>query len=134
MTRSLVAVLLLALLPLTGRAQLGPPPNPTATRQAPPPTRPAPVRPAPVDSLAGQMAPVKSNSQVQEQLRTHPIQADGVAPVQPIQGPAPQPKVYDRHGRIIPGAKPAGPNRVFDSRTGRYYDAIPSGQGQQVKP
>jgi len=127
----------LMLLPAIGMAQIGPPPSPTATRPvvvAPPAPLPTPVRPAPVDSLSGQMAPVKSNSQVQQQLRSHPIQARGTGPAQPIQGPTLQPKVYDRHGRIIPGAKQVGPNRVLDTRTGKYYDAIPSGDGQQIRP
>lgn len=125
------------MLPAIGMAQIGPPPNPTATRPvvvAPPAPLPTPVRPAPVDSLSGQMAPVKSNSQVQQQLRSHPIQARDTGPAQPIQGPTLQPKVYDRHGRIIPGAKQVGPNRVLDTRTGKYYDAIPSGDGQQIRP
>lgn len=125
------------MLPAIGMAQIGPPPSPTATRPvvvAPPARLPTPVRPAPVDSLSGQMAPVKSNSQVQQQLRSHPIQARGTGPTQPIQGPTLQPKVYDRHGRIIPGAKQVGPNRVLDTRTGKYYDAIPSGDGQQIRP
>lgn len=125
------------MLPAIGMAQIGPPPNPTATRPvvvAPPAPLPTPVRPAPVDSLSGQMAPVKSNSQVQQQLRSHPIQARDTGPAQPIQGPTLQPKVYDRHGRIIPGAKQVGPNRVLDTRTGKYYDALPSGDGQQIRP
>ncbi len=127
----------LMLLPAIGMAQIGPPPSPPATRPvvvAPPAPLPTPVRPAPVDSLSGQMAPVKSNSQVQQQLRSHPIQARDTGPAQPIQGPTLQPKVYDRHGRIIPGAKQVGPNRVLDTRTGKYYDAIPSGDGQQIRP
>lgn len=127
----------LMLLPAIGMAQIGPPPGPTATRPvvvAPPAPLPTPVRPAPVDSLSGQMAPVKSNSQVQQQLRSHPIQARDTGPAQPIQGPTLQPKVYDRHGRIIPGAKQVGPNRVLDTRTGKYYDALPSGDGQQIRP
>ncbi|MDU1660951.1 MAG: classical arabinogalactan protein 4, partial [Stenotrophomonas maltophilia] len=37
------------------------------------------------------------------------------------------------NGRIVPGVRPAGPNRVFDSRTGRYYDSVPAGDGQQIK-
>lgn len=134
-----LAVALLVLLPAAAMAQIGPPPSPTKTRpvvvsQPAPTPLPTPVRPAPADSLSGQMAPVKSDSQVQQQLRTHPIQAQGDRPAQPIQGPTLQPKVYDRHGRIIPGARQVGPNRVLDTRTGKYYDAIPSGNGQQIKP
>jgi hypothetical protein len=134
-----LAAALLVLLPLSAAAQIGPPPKPTATRPvvAPQPTPtplPIPVQPAPVDSLSGQMAPVKSSSQTQQQLRTHPIQSKGPSQPAPMQGPAVQGKVYDRHGRIIPGARQVSPNRVLDTRTGRYYDSIPSGDGQQIKP
>lgn len=136
--RRLGAVLLL-LLPLPALAQIGPPPSPTATRpvvapQPAPVPLPIPVRPAPADSLSGELAPVKSNSQMQQQLRTHPIQSKGPAGTAPIQGPTLQPKVYDRHGRIIPGAKQVGPNRVLDTRTGKYYDSLPSAGGQQIRP
>ncbi|MCF7751218.1 hypothetical protein KQ945_10705 [Bacillus subtilis subsp. subtilis] len=123
--------------PAASMAQIGPPPNPTATRPVvvpPPPPSPMPVRPVPVDSQSGQVAPMTANRQVQSQLGSHPIQAQGIGPAQPIQGPTLQPKVYDRHGRIIPGAKQVGPNRVLDTRTGKYYDAVPSGDGQQIKP
>jgi hypothetical protein len=134
-----LAAALLALLPLGAAAQIGPPPSPTATRPvvAPPPTPaplPIPAQPAPADSLSGQMAPVKSSSQTQQQLRTHPIQSKGPSQPAPMRGPAVQSKVYDRNGRIIPGVKQVGPNRVLDTRTGRYYDAVPSGDGQQIKP
>lgn len=133
-----LAAALLVLLPLTAAAQIGPPPRPTATRPVvtpqPAPQPPA-VQPVPVDSLSDRMAPVKSSSQTQQQqLRTHPIQSKGPAQPAPLQGPAVQSKVYDRHGRIIPGVKQVGPNRVLDTRTGRYYDAVPSGDGQQIKP
>lgn len=134
-----LAAALLVLLPLTAAAQIGPPPKPTATRPvvAPQPTPtplPIPVQPAPADSLSGQMAPVKSSSQTQQQLRTHPIQSKGPSQPAPMQGPAVQGKVYDRYGRIVPGARQVSPNRVLDTRTGRYYDSIPSGDGQQIKP
>ncbi len=127
------------LLPVAAIAQIGPPPNPTTTRPvvvAPPAPAPlpTPVRPAPADSLSGQMAPVKPSGQVQQQLRRHPIQSRGPAQPAPIRAPAPQTKVYDRHGRIIPGARQVAPNRVLDTRTGKYYDAVPRGDGQQIRP
>lgn len=142
MTRFLapcLAAALLAGLPLAASAQIGPPPDPTRTRPvlmpSPAPTPlPTPVRPAPADSLSGELAPVKSNSQIQQQLRTAPIQSEGPSRAAPIQGPVVQQKVYDRNGRIIPGAKSVGPNRVLDTRTGKYYDAVPSAGGQQIKP
>ena len=127
------------LLPVAALAQIGPPPNPTATRPvvvAPPAPAPlpAPVRPAPADNLSGQMAPVKSSGQIQQQLRRHPIQSEGPSRPAPVRAPALQPKVYDRQGRIIPGARQVGPNRVLDTRTGKYYDAVPRGDGQQIRP
>jgi len=62
-----------------------------------------------------------------------PIKSTGPAQVAPVPAPKPSSKVYDRTGRIIPGVRPAGPNRVFDSRTGRYYDSMPSSDGQQIR-
>ena len=62
-----------------------------------------------------------------------PIRSTGPAQVAPAPAPKPADKVYDRNGRIIPGVRPAGPNRVFDSRTGRYYDSVPQGDGQQIR-
>ncbi len=138
---SWLAVSLLAVMPLVAAAQIAAPRKPTDTRpatnaaptQAPLPT---PVRPAPADSLSGRMEPVKTPAQTGQQLRTHPIQSQGPAQVQPFTPPATTapPKVYDRNGRIVPGMKQVGPNRVLDTRTGRYYDAVPSGDGQQIKP
>jgi hypothetical protein len=68
----------------------------------------------------------------------------------PIQAPAPRTprkdddgarrigaesaKVYDRNGRELSGMEQAGPNRVRDTRTGRYYDTVPMGDGQRIKP
>lgn len=136
---SCLTAALLALLPLAASAQIAPPPRPTATRpvsapQPAPTPLPTTVQPAPAQSLSGQMAPVKSSSQTQQQLRSHPIQTQGPSRADPITGPALQSKVYDRHGRIIPGARQVGPNRVLDTRTGRYYDSLPSADGQQIKP
>ncbi|HBP02210.1 MAG TPA: classical arabinogalactan protein 4, partial [Stenotrophomonas sp.] len=62
-----------------------------------------------------------------------PIRSTGPAQIAPTPAPKPADKVYDRNGRIVPGVRPAGPNRVFDSRTGRYYDSVPAGDGQQIK-
>ncbi|MBT2768084.1 classical arabinogalactan protein 4 [Stenotrophomonas sp. ISL-67] len=135
---SWLALSLLVLVPLGAEAQIAAPRSPTDTRPA---TRPAPiqappstpVRPAPADN---RMAPVTTPAQTTQQLRTHPIQSQGPAQVVPPAPPATTapPKVYDRHGRIIPGMKQVGPNRVLDTRTGRYYDAVPSGDGQRIKP
>jgi len=131
-----LAVSLCVLAPVIASAQIAAPRNPTDTRPA---TVPAPTRaptPTPADSLSGRMEPVKTPAQTTRQLGTHPIQSQGPAQVQPFTPPATTapPKVYDAHGRIVPGMKQVGPNRVLDTRTGRYYDAVPSGDGQRVKP
>ena len=102
--------------------------RPVATRPPAPAPLPTPVRPAPMENQAGKMAPVTSDSQIRQQLGTQPIQSEGPATVTPPPPTTAPPKVYDRNGRIIPGVKPAGPNRVFDSRTGRYHDVGPGGQ------
>ncbi len=135
------AVALSVLLPLVAAAQIATPRKPTDTRpmtgaaptQAPQST---PVQPAPADRLSARPAPVTAPTQTPQQLRTHPIQSQGPAQVQPFTPPATTApaKVYDRHGRIVPGMKQVGPNRVLDTRTGRYYDAVPSGDGQRIKP
>lgn len=115
-----LALLLSALLPLAAQAQV-PTGDPTATRSAttvaPPPQ---PARPQPGVLPSPQPA--------------QPIKSVGPAQVPLAPAPALPDKVYDRNGRIVPGVKPVGPNRVFDSRTGRYYDSVPAGSGQQVKP
>ena len=87
-----------------------------------------------MESQSGKVAPVTSDSQIRQQLGTQPIQSQGPAQVVPAPATTAPPKVYDRNGRIIPGVKPVGPNRMFDSRTGRYYDSAPATQGQQIKP
>ena len=121
-----LAVSLAVLVPLSAAAQMPAPRKATETR---PVTSPAPTQ-------APMPAPVKTPAQTTQQLRTHPIQSQGPAQVVPPAPPATTapPKVYDRHGRIVPGMKQAGPNRVLDTRTGRYYDAVPTGDGQRIKP
>lgn len=135
----LVPALLVAAMSVDAAAQIAAPRKPTDTRPvvvpspAPAPL-PTPVRPTPMESQSGKVAPVTSDSQVRQQLGTQPIQSQGPAQVVPAPATTAPPKVYDRNGRIIPGVKPVGPNRVFDSRTGRYYDSAPATQGQQIKP
>jgi hypothetical protein len=117
----------------TAHAQIAAPRKPTDTRPAvtspsPPASPPTPVRPAPMENRAGKVAPVTSDSQIRQQLGTQPIPSEGPATVTPPPATTAPPKVYDRDGRIVPGVKPAGPNRVFDSRTGKYHDVGPGGQ------
>ena len=122
--KSPLPLLLLALLPALALAQV-PTADPTATRSTttvgPPPVPPPPqaARPHP------QVLPWPHRAQ--------PTKSTGPAQVAPTPVPKPADKVYDRNGRIIPGVRPAGPNRVFDSRTGRYLDSVPQGDGQQIR-
>lgn len=129
-----IAALLLALLPGLALAQIAAPPSPTATRSsttvAPAPVAsPPPVRPAdPADTAGPVQRPLPSPV-----LPRRPIPSSGPATVT---APAPRAlpdKVYDRDGRIVPGMKVVGPNRVLDTNTGRYYDSVPQGSGQQIK-
>lgn len=41
-------------------------------------------------------------------------------------------KVYDRQGQLLRGYKQVGPNRVLDTRTGRYHDTAQMGDGQRL--
>jgi len=127
MTPRLV-LLLTALLPLAAQAQVPTSSSPTATRST------NSVNPPPV---APQAPPQPANPELPVQVprqQAQPIRSTGPAQVTPAPATRAADKVYDRNGRIVPGVRPAGPNRVFDSRTGRYYDSVPAGDGQQVKP
>ncbi len=129
MTPRLV-LLLTALLPLAAQAQVPTSSSPTATRSTNS-VNPPPVAPQAPPQPANPALPVQVPRQPAQ-----PIRSTGPAQVAPAPTPATSApaKVYDRNGRIVPGVKPAGPNRVFDSRTGRYYDSVPAGDGQQIKP
>lgn len=119
-----LVLLLSALVPLLAQAQV-PTGSPTATRSsatvAPPPVAPPPQASRPQPQVLPSPQPAQR------------IRSTGPAQVTPTPAPALPDKVYDRNGRIVPGVKPVGPNRVFDSRTGRYYDSVPTGDGQQIK-
>lgn len=125
---------ILALLPLAAAAQIAAPRKPTDTRPVTAPQTPA--RPVPADGLSSGPQPVVPPTQPMQKLQTHPIPTQGPAQVVPPAPPATTApaKVYDRHGRIVPGMQQAGPNRVLDTRTGRYYDSVPTGDGQRIKP
>ncbi|NZA25620.1 hypothetical protein H0E84_04430 [Luteimonas sp. SJ-92] len=43
-------------------------------------------------------------------------------------------RVYDRNGRLIPGALQVGPDRILDPRTGRRHDVRGRGDDLQVVP
>ncbi|WP_303637770.1 classical arabinogalactan protein 4 [Stenotrophomonas tuberculopleuritidis] len=123
-----LALLLSALLPLVAQAQVGAP-DPTATRggtRVAPTTTPAPppARSQPQPQAVPSVQPVQP---------AQPIRSTGPAQITPTPAATLPDKVYDRNGRIVPGVKPVGPNRVFDSRTGRYHDSVPTGNGQQIR-
>jgi len=142
MNRSLLA-LGLVLLPSLALAQVAAPSSPTSTRAAttvvPPPAAPVASRPVPVvqpspPAPPRQAAPAPVPRPVTAPpAEAGPIRSTGPAQVAPPRSTAPA-KVYDRDGRIIPGVKPAGQNRVFDSRTGRYYDSVPQGSDSRIRP
>ncbi|MPS34841.1 classical arabinogalactan protein 4 [Stenotrophomonas acidaminiphila] len=120
-----IALLLTTLLAATpALAQLKPTPAPTETRPVslPPPSKPA-------SDASGQAA---DNARLRERLEDS---AGKAAPVRPRPAAKPQTAqvpVYDQEGRRLNGMRPAGPGRVMDTRTGRYHDTVPSGDGVRV--
>lgn len=101
-------------------------------------TTPTPVQPTVTPPRA--LQPANSTAPVPSQLGQRPV-----APSIPTRGPAQTPvapagsqvspttpMVYDRNGRLLQGMQPAGANRVLDTKTGRYYDAVPAGDGMRV--
>lgn len=142
MSASRLWLLSLVLLAPMGAAQsLDPAPrSPTATRQAtalkPPPapaTLPAPAT-SPIPSGAGQRAqPAPIPQQGPAQPSPSPLGNTAPSAAKPAQPAVRTPsKVYDRSGRLVPGAVQVAPNRVLDTRTGRYYNTLPSGDGQRI--
>jgi len=120
-----IALLLTTLLAATpALAQLKPTPAPTETRPVslPPPSKPA-------NDASGQAA---DNARLRERLEDS---AGKAAPVRPRPAAKPQTAqvpVYDQEGRRLNGMRPAGPGRVMDTRTGRYHDTVPSGDGVRI--
>lgn len=113
-------LLLAAWLPVGAQAQIKPATAPTTTR----PVTVAPHQPA------NTVTPV--DDAIRGQLSVHPISSKGPSHAElPAQPRAPL-RVYDRNGRPLQGMKPAGPGRVLDTRTGRYHDTVPSGDGQRI--
>ncbi|MCH1909620.1 MULTISPECIES: classical arabinogalactan protein 4 [Stenotrophomonas] len=120
-----IALLLTTLLAATpALAQLKPTPAPTETRPVslPPPSKPA-------SDASGQAA---DNARLRERLEDS---AGKAAPARPRPAAKPQTAqvpVYDQEGRRLNGMRPAGPGRVMDTRTGRYHDTVPSGDGVRI--
>lgn len=120
-TPYLALVMLAGLSPLA-QAQLKPSPPPTETRPVSQP-QPPPLSTAPAAEPDKEAAPA-----------TPPRPANKPRP-RPIAQPAPAPRpIYDSKGQPAPQMRQAGANRVMDTRTGKYYDTVPSGTGQQVVP
>ncbi len=120
-----IPLLLLALLAAApAMAQLKPAPAPTETR---PVTLPPPSKPA--SDATGQAA---DNARLREQLE-RPALGDAPA-AKPAAKPQPATAtpVYDSEGRRLNGMRPAGPGRVMDTRTGKYHDTVPSGDGVRI--
>lgn len=119
-----VVLMLAVASPLTVQAQLKPLTAPTATRPVTV-TPPAGKAPAP-GALPG------SDQAIRERLGSHPINSEGPSDTPVIAQPAAPLRVYDSKGRLRNGMTPAGQNRVLDTRTGRYHDTVPSGDGQRI--
>ena len=110
--------------PLAVQAQIKPAAPPTATR---PVSVPAPVRP----TTAPAVVPI-SDQAMRDQLASHPISSEGSSTAPAIAQPVAPLRVYDSKGQLRNGMQPAGQNRVLDTRTGRYHDTVPSGDGQRI--
>jgi len=115
-------LLLAALAPVPALAQLRPLPAPTETR---PVTLPSPSRSTTTDGDDQAAA----NARLHERLQPSSPRA---AASKPVAAPKPAAPVYDHNGQRMNGMRQAGPNRVMDTRTGRYYDTEPSGDGQRI--
>ncbi|MBD7922442.1 hypothetical protein [Xanthomonas bonasiae] len=123
----LAAIALLAPALATAQSLNPAPSSPTATRQSTA-LESAPVpKAAPVRSSLDDR-PASSQSPAHKPAKAKPAPANGAnaaADRRPV-------KLYDRGGRVIPGAVQVGPNRVLDTRSGRYYSTVPSGDGQRI--
>lgn len=123
----IVGVLLAGLMPLAAHAQIKPSPSPTDTRAVTVPNTPV-RRDPPADS---EIVPT-TNERIRQQLGSHPIRSKSSSVIPTVAKPVAPLRVYDNQGRVLTGMKAAGSNRVLDTGTGRYYDTVPSGDGQRV--
>ncbi|MBB5768916.1 hypothetical protein [Xanthomonas euroxanthea] len=101
---------------------------------SPTPAQPTLTAPRVVQPAPG-TAPVPSQLGQRSSAPTIPTRGPAQTPVAPAGSqvaPASAPMVYDRNGRLLQGMQPAGANRVLDTKTGRYYDAVPAGDGMRV--
>ncbi len=120
---TLLPALLVLLSPTTAQARLKPAAAPTATRtvRLPPPSR----------SHADDSSQAAANARLQERLRQPALHSEPAARLKPLPKAQARP-VYDGRGRALQGMQQAGPDRVLDTRTGRYHRTVPSGDGQRI--
>jgi hypothetical protein len=120
-----LVLLLVGCVPLWAQAQLKPAPAPTATRPVslPPPSTPK----------TENTRQAAEDVRLRERLQQPALPGKPAVPAKSA-APAVTRPVYNRNGQPINGMRQAGANRVLDTRTGRYYDTVPSGVGQQVVP
>lgn len=120
MKRLHVMALLLAM-PMLAQAQFKQPASPVQTRPVslPPPSDTSPAR-------AGE------HDQRSARQQSSAAGAAEVSTPTPISRPVAQRPVYDAHGQRVSGMRQVGANRVMDTRTGRYHDTVPSGDGQRI--
>ncbi|MCI2246512.1 hypothetical protein L3067_18025 [Xanthomonas sp. PPL568] len=111
-----------------------------ALRALPPSPRATPVpsgldqRPQPAPVPAPRTAPIPSNLGDRPQAPAQDQRANPALPGGVADPAARRPvRLYDRSGQVIPGAMQVGPNRALDTRTGRYYDTVPSGDGMRIQ-
>ncbi|WP_369977102.1 hypothetical protein [Xanthomonas bundabergensis] len=125
MPSSLIRVAAIAAL-ATAQSLDSAPSSPTATRQSTTLQSAPAARTAPVSSSLDDR-PQASPSSVRKPAKAKPSPANAAAAAdrRPV-------KLYDRSGRLIPGAVQVGPNRVLDTRSGRYHSTVPSGDGQRI--
>ncbi|MBB5941786.1 hypothetical protein [Xanthomonas sp. 3307] len=146
MNRLLPCVAIALLVPALAAAQsLQPVPGAPAgnrdanTLQSAPPPAPSVAsrldERAPASTTAPSAAPVPSNLDDRQGKTRHTRPASPAVPAAAVADPSARRPVrlYDRSGQVIPGAMQVGPNRALDTRTGRYYDTVPSGDGVRIQ-
>lgn len=134
-------ILLAALLPVAATAQLRQPPSPTETRAVSLPSS-SPAS-SPTETRAVSL-PTPPREQTVEDKEERSQPKAPARPARPVVNTKPKPKpvvvpqatrpVYNSNGQQVNGMRQAGPNRVLDTRTGRYYNTVPSGTGQRIVP
>ncbi|MBB5878790.1 hypothetical protein [Xanthomonas sp. 3498] len=146
MNRLLPCVAIALLVPALAAAQsLQPVPGAPAgnrdanTLQSAPPPAPSVAsrldERAPASTTAPSAAPVPSNLDDRQGKTRHTRPASPAVPAAAVADPSARRPVrlYDRSGQVVPGAMQVGPNRALDTRTGRYYDTVPSGDGVRIQ-